>query len=57
MFYPFSGPDALMVTILFQQSPAYVMVGLEPTGTLPTPKQLAGKDLGAYLARVRTTIA
>ena len=57
VFYPFSGPDALMVAILFPQSPAYVMVGLEPAGTLPTSKQLAGKDLGEYLASVRTTIA
>lgn len=57
VFYPFSGPDALMVTILFPQNPAYVMIGLEPTGTLPTWKQLARKDLGKYLARVRTTIA
>jgi hypothetical protein len=46
-----------MVTILFPQSPAYVMVGLEPTGTLPTSKQLAREDLGEYLAKVRTTIA
>jgi len=57
VFYPFSGPDALMVTIFFPQSPAYVMVGLEPAGTLPAPKQLTGKDLGEYLASVRTTIA
>ena len=56
VFYPFSGPDALMLTILFPRSPTYVMVGLEPAGTLPSPKQLAGKDLGEYLARVRTTI-
>jgi hypothetical protein len=56
VFYPFSGPDALMVTIFFPRSPAYVMVGLEPAGTLPAPKQLAGKDLGEYLADVRTTI-
>lgn len=57
VFYPFSGPDALMVTTLFPQSPAYVMVGLEPVGTLPTSKQLARKDLGEYLYWVRTTIA
>jgi hypothetical protein len=57
VLYPFSGPDALMVTTLFPQSPAYVMVGLEPAGTLPTLKQLERKDLGEYLARVRTTIA
>jgi hypothetical protein len=57
VFYPFSGPDALMVTTLFPPSPAYVMVGLEPVGTLPTSKQLERKDLGPYLARLRTTIA
>jgi hypothetical protein len=56
VFYPFSGPDALMVTIFFPRSPTYVMVGLEPAGTLPTPKKLEGKDLGAYLANVRKTI-
>jgi hypothetical protein len=56
VFYPFSGPDALMITIFFPRSPTYVMVGLEPAGTLPSPKQLAGKDLRGYLASVRTTI-
>jgi hypothetical protein len=56
VFYPFSGPDALMLTIFFPRSPTYVMVGLEPAGTLPSPKQLSGKDLGEYLAGVRTTI-
>jgi hypothetical protein len=56
VFYPFSGPDALMATIFFPGSPTYVMVGLEPAGTLPSPKQLAGKDLGEYLAHVRTTV-
>ena len=56
VFYPFSGPDALMVTLFFPRSPTYVMVGLEPAGTLPAPKKLEGKDLGKYLASVRTTI-
>jgi hypothetical protein len=56
VFYPFSGPDALMVTIFFPRSPTYVMVGLEPAGTLPAPKKLEGKDLGGYLANVRKTI-
>jgi hypothetical protein len=56
VFYPFSGPDALMLTIFFPRSPTYVMVGLEPAGTLPSPKKLEGKDLGEYLATVRETI-
>jgi hypothetical protein len=55
--YPFSGPDALMVTTFFPASRVYVMVGLEPAGTLPSPRQLGRKDLGKYLADVRATLA
>jgi hypothetical protein len=57
VFYPFSGPDVLTVTVLLPQSPIYVMVGLEPAGTLPTPKQLDRKNLGEYLAATRSTLA
>jgi hypothetical protein len=56
-FYPFSGPDALMLTVFFPENPTYVMVGLEPAGDLPTPRQLGRKDLGEYLASIRETIA
>jgi hypothetical protein len=57
VFYPFSGPDALMVTVFFPQTPVYIMVGLEPAGTLPNPKQLGRKNLDRYLAAVRSTVA
>jgi len=57
VFYPFSGPDALMVTVFFPQSPVYVMVGLEPAGTLPSPKQLERKNLELYLAETRSAVA
>jgi hypothetical protein len=57
VFYPFGGPDALMVTIFFPENPTYVMVGLEPAGTLPTAKQLGRKNLEKYLASVRATVA
>ena len=30
VFYPFSGPDALILTVFFPKNPTYVMVGLEP---------------------------
>lgn len=56
VFYPFSGPDALMLTVFFPRNPTYVMVGLEPPGTLPTPKQFAKKDLATALARERVTV-
>jgi hypothetical protein len=54
VFYPFSGPDALILTVLFPDSPTYVMVGLEPAGTLP--KQFGRKNLATALARVRETV-
>src|ERR1039458_9540959 len=57
VFYPFSGPDVLTVTVFFPQSPVYVMVGLEPAGTLPTPKQLARKNIERYLAATRSGLA
>jgi hypothetical protein len=56
VLYPFSGPDALMATVFFPENPVYVMVALEPAGTLPTHRQLERENLGVYLARVRATI-
>jgi hypothetical protein len=57
VFYPFSGPDALILTVFFPKNPAYVMVGLEPPGTLPTFKQLKKGDLNRKLAQVRNTVS
>ena len=57
LFYPFSGPDALMMNMFFPKNATYVMVGLEPPGTLPTPKTFAKKkDLAAHLALERHTV-
>ncbi len=56
LFYPFSGPDTLMMTVFFPHNPNYVMVGLEPVGTLPDPLQVADKNLTEYLAAVRDTV-
>jgi hypothetical protein len=57
LFYPFGGPDALTATLFFPDSPKYVLVGLEPSGTLASPAQIEKKDLPAYLADVRETMA
>ncbi len=61
VFYPFSGPDTLLVTYAFPHSPTYVLVGLEPPGTLPTPaqidKQIATRKMTEYLGDVRETVA
>lgn len=57
VFYPFGGPDALTPTLCFPRSPVYVIVGLEPAGTLPTADQLAKKDLAKYLGSFRVTLS
>jgi hypothetical protein len=57
VFYPFSGPDALMPIVFFPKNAAYVMVALEPPGTLPTLKQLSRGDLNVKLTDVRKTVS
>jgi hypothetical protein len=57
VFYPFSGPDALMATEYFPNAPVYVFAALEPAGTLPTEEQIAKKPMPQYLAAMRSTMA
>lgn len=56
VFYPFGGPDALTVTLLFPQSPIFTVVGLEPAGTLPSLARIRKSDLLKYLAETRETL-
>lgn len=57
VFYPFSGPDALIITTFFPRNRTYIMVGLEPAGTLPRAADLDRDDFAALLSRMRTTVA
>ncbi len=57
LFYPFGGPDALTAVLCFPQSPAYVLVALEPTGTLPKPAQIEKKNLPLFLGAIRESLA
>jgi hypothetical protein len=50
VYYPFSGPDALFPTVCFPNNSTYVLVALEPSGTLPSLQKLSRKqDLAGYL--------
>jgi len=40
LFYPFSGPDFLNAFTLFPTASTYVMVGLEPVGSVPSRENL-----------------
>ncbi|WP_191005520.1 hypothetical protein [Hymenobacter montanus] len=45
IFYPFSGPDFLNVFTMFPTSQTYVLMGLEPVGSIPTRTSLANPKL------------
>ncbi|OWP61853.1 hypothetical protein CDA63_17365 [Hymenobacter amundsenii] len=49
IFYPFSGPDFLNVTTMFPASQTYVLLGLEPVGTVPARATLEDPKLFAAL--------
>lgn len=57
VFYPFAGPDALTVTLCFPRNSRYLLVALEPAGTLPTLQQIRKKPLEEYLGGLRSTMA
>ena len=57
IFYPFSGPDALTPLMSFPDSETYVLVALEPAGTLPSVRRLEKKTVPAYLAAMRKTMS
>ena len=45
IFYPFSGPDFLNVFTMFPTSQTYVLMGLEPVGSVPARASLANAKL------------
>lgn len=45
IFYPFSGPDFLNVVTMFPHSATYVMIGLEPVGSVPSRATLENPRL------------
>lgn len=56
-FYPFGGPDVVHLLTFYPRNPAYIMVGLEPPGTLPTLKTLQSDKLESQLPSVRRTLS
>ncbi len=56
LFYPFSGPDILHAQTFFPEADKYVMIGLEPVGSLPTFKKEETDSLESYFAKVNTSL-
>ena len=53
IFYPFSGPDFLNVFTMFPTSQTYVLMGLEPVGSVPARTSLENPKL---LPTVKTSL-
>ncbi len=57
IFYPFSGADFFNVYTLFPKAESYIMVGLEPVGTLPHFRKGMAKDsLSSYFQKVHKSL-
>jgi hypothetical protein len=52
LFYPFSGPDFLHATTFFPNANAYVLVALEPTGTVPDFHQMTPDAMDQFFVTV-----
>jgi hypothetical protein len=56
VFYPFSGPDMLHALTFFPKADKYVLVALEPVGTVPTFKDITPEALDTYFATVARSL-
>jgi hypothetical protein len=56
LFYPFSGPDILHAALFFPNANQYVLVGLEPVGTLPRFNAEQADSLEHYYNTLNTSL-
>jgi hypothetical protein len=56
LFYPFSGPDFLYATTFFPDADTTIMIGLEPTGKLPSASEVQEVGVAKYLDKVNTSL-
>lgn len=56
LFYPFSGPDILYAYTFFPEVENYIMVGLEPVGTLPKFTNNPEDSIVNYFNKINTSL-
>ncbi|MEM7553329.1 MAG: hypothetical protein AAF378_04380 [Cyanobacteria bacterium P01_A01_bin.84] len=56
VFYPFSGPDFLYAYSLFPKAKKYILVGLEPVGSLPDFSKLNSSQSSYKLQEARNSL-
>jgi hypothetical protein len=54
LFYPFSGPDILYANTFFPKAERYIMIGLEPVGSLPELHQ--ADSLKGYFDKLNNSL-
>lgn len=55
-FYPFGGPDILFATLMMPSAKLYVLVGLEPVGSIPDPEAIRRTPLGDFLSQYSSAL-
>lgn len=56
IFYPFSGPDFLNATTFFPEAQTYLMLALEPPGTLPNLDTMTVDSLPNYFNSIHKSL-
>lgn len=56
LFYPFSGPDILHAQTFFPEASQYVMIGLEPVGSLPNFSKDEIDSTKNYFNKINTSL-
>lgn len=56
IFYPFSGPDFLYAYSLFPNAKEYLMIGLEPVGTLPDFQNISAAQKAQKLQNINKSL-
>ncbi len=56
LFYPFSGPDFLNAFTFFPKANKYIMLALEPVGTVPDFSKVHGDSLGRYFTAIKNSL-
>src|SRR5262249_39371351 len=56
VFYPFAGPDALHAVTLFPNAGTYVLVGLEPVGTIPDVAHMTSDNMDQFFTNVNGSL-
>jgi hypothetical protein len=56
VFYPFSGPDIMNAFTFFPHAQKYVMIGLEPVGSVPNLNNTPADSMNKYYAIMNTSL-